>query len=328
MRLPHPSPKVLGISCAALVILVLAWLPKTMEVTLHVWTERLTFALADTDEPRSIIQNMPLTSLKVRDFDTFSLVVQRLEEGRRSLVTPGSRVVLKNPAREGSLLLTGKALRLLQLPLAPGLQGSLYTDHLHRVFMSLQNSPGSQLEIAVQGTLTLTLNNVEVQDAQHKTLLSGGSHRLDVVPMVGTLILTQDAQVPWDLIMDFSQQITAGTGWQLPLALAPRLKISHVDFTREMDKKLVSAIKRLWVEPLIPEDKSRQQVYLQLREHEQFTLRSITLTEDGLDCTLSGYTTMVKVGADTPQENVVPSWLGYLVNHQVVQGLMNLWDKL
>ena len=75
MRLPHPSPKVLGMSCAALVILVLAWLPKTMEVTLHVRTERLTFALADTEEPRSIIQNMPLTSLKVRDFDTFALEV-------------------------------------------------------------------------------------------------------------------------------------------------------------------------------------------------------------------------------------------------------------
>jgi hypothetical protein len=314
-------------SCVALVILVLAWLPKTMEVTLHVRTERLTFVLADTDEQRSLIQNMPLTELKVRDFDAFSLEVQRLSEDGHSLVTPGSRVVLKNPARAGSLLLTGKALRLLRLPLASGLQGVLYTDHLHRVSIYLQNFSRSQLEIAVQSPLTLILNDVEVQDSQHKTLLSGGSHRLDVLPTVGTLVLTQDAQVPWDLILDFSQQLPTGTGWQLPLALAPRLKISHVDFTREMDRKLVSAIQRLWIEPLIPADKPRKQVYLQVREHEVFTLQSIALTEDGLDCTLAGYTTMVKVGADAPRQNVVPSWLGYLVNHQVVQGLMQLIDK-
>jgi hypothetical protein len=128
-------------------------------------------------------------------------------------------VVLKNTASEGSLLLKGKALRLLQLPLAPGLQGSLDEDHLHRVSLSLQNSPRSQLEIAVQGTLTLVLNDIGVQDSQHKTLLSGESHRLAVLPTVGTLVLTQDARMPWDLILDFSQQITAGTGWQLPLAL-------------------------------------------------------------------------------------------------------------
>src|SRR4029453_6354008 len=102
MRLPHPSPKVVGISCAVLVILVLAWLPKTMEVTLHVRTERLTFVLADTDEPRSLIQNMSLTSLKVRDFEAFSLEVQRLSEGGRVLVTPGSRVGFQNPARARS----------------------------------------------------------------------------------------------------------------------------------------------------------------------------------------------------------------------------------
>lgn len=183
------------------------------------------------------------------------------------------------------------------------------------------------MKLRCKAPLTLILNDVEVQDSQHKTLLSGGSHRLDGLPTVGTLVLTQDARVPWDLILDFSQQITAGTGWQLPLALAPRLKISHVDFTREMDKKLVSIIQRLWIEPLIPEDKPRQQVYLQVREHEVFTLQSIALTEEGLDCTLAGYTTMVKVGADAPRQNMVPSWLGYLVNHQVVQGLMKLIGK-
>jgi hypothetical protein len=63
--------------------------------------------------------------------------------------------------------------------------------------MDLPNSPRSQLEIAVQGTLTLTMNDVELQDAQHNILLSGGSHRLDVLPTVGTLVLTQDARVRW-----------------------------------------------------------------------------------------------------------------------------------
>jgi hypothetical protein len=180
----------------------------------------------------------------------------------------------------------------------------------------------------VQDPLSLTLNDVEVQDAQHKTLLSGGLHRLDVRPTVGTVILTQDALVPWDLILDFSQQLPAGPVWQLPLALEPSLRISQVDFRRERDGKLVSAIQQLWIEPLIPADPPRKQVYLQVPEHEVFTLQSLALTEDGLDCTLAGYTTMVKVGADAPRQNVVPSWLGYLVNHQVVKGLMEFIDKL
>src|SRR5262249_20666972 len=47
----------------------------------------------------------------------------------------------------------------------------------------------SQPEIAVQDTLTLTMKDVELQDAQHKILLSGRSYRLDVLPTVGKLVL-------------------------------------------------------------------------------------------------------------------------------------------
>jgi hypothetical protein len=125
--------------------------------------------------------------------------------------------------------------------------------------------------------------------------------------------------------MDFAQQIPAGTGWQLPLvALGQRLKIAHVDFTRKEDKRLVSAIQSLWIEPLISEKDKQGKVYLQVREDEVFTLRSMTLQEDGLECELVGYTTMVKVGEDAPRHNVVPSWLSYLVEQQVGKALMKL----
>jgi hypothetical protein len=43
--------------------------------------QRLTFVLTDTDEPRSLIQNVPLTALKVRAFDTFALEAKGLKEG-------------------------------------------------------------------------------------------------------------------------------------------------------------------------------------------------------------------------------------------------------
>jgi hypothetical protein len=48
------------------------------------------------------------------------------------------------------------------------------------------------------------------------------------------------------------------------------------------------------------------------------------LSENGLECELTGKTSSLMVGKNTPQTNLVPSLLQYLVNHVVFKTVKEL----
>lgn len=298
-----------------------------MEVTLHLLTERLSFVSAEADMPTppSPLQNMLLTALKLQNFESFPIEVKSVSEGGRRLHVPGNRVIVHNPGRAGWLTMTGKALRLLDLPLAPGAQGRMSADPPDRMSVFFQNPAESQLTLAVQEALTLTLNNVVVQDTQGKPLLTGTSSRLELVPFTTNLVLTQKAGVAWELTLDVAQQMKSGTGGELPLPLFPRLKMQQVNMQRVEQNKSVSAVQRLWIESIIPEQEPmRSPVSVQLRAQDTFMLHSMVLTAQGLECTLVGTTSTVQVGKEKPWHNKIPSWLDYLMKHSLVE----IWKLL
>ena len=95
------------------------------------------------------------------------------------------------------------------------------------------------------------------------------------------------------------------------------MKVASLDFTRREGTRLVPAIRRLWVEPLVPENKPLGAVFLGIPPEKVFTLQSVGLSGGHLSCELSGRTDTLRVGKDEPRENLVPSLLQYLVNHVV-----------
>jgi hypothetical protein len=199
---------------------------------------------------------------------------------------------------------------------------TLYTDVEHHLLMEVQKSTVSQLELGVAERFTLTVQGMAVRDEQGKELLPQSSQALQVIPVRRDLIFDQPEQLPTGLmILDFSGQREPGSDWKLPLALVPRLKVFFLDATREDRGRRVSALQQLWIEPqLVPEEKKAQKISLQVQAHEVFTLHSVALAKDGLECELSGRTATIMVGKEMPPtNNVVPSWLEYLAKHVIFQ---------
>jgi hypothetical protein len=101
------------------------------------------------------------------------------------------------------------------------------------------------------------------------------------------------------------------------LGNTPRLKVASLDFTRREGTRVVPAIRRLWVDPLVPENKPRETVFLGIPADKVLSLQSVGLSGDHLDCELTGKTNTLRIGEDEPGENLVPSLLQYLANHVV-----------
>jgi hypothetical protein len=257
------------------------------------------------------------------------LVIKELREGGRLLVSSERQVVLKALAPEATLTLTGSGLRLMRLAFAAGTQVALYTDQGHHLLLQAQSAPMSALELAVSERFTLTGNHMVLQDMPGKDLAAVSSQpnsRLEVTPAMKTLRFEQEAQGPVSLVIDLSRQIREA-GWPLPLPVALRLKVARLDTTREADNARVPAIQQLWIDPLVPQDKPLDKVYLQVRDSAVFTLQSVQLAEQGLICELTGDTDTLLVGKERPQKNLVPSWLEYFVTHVVVQNVCKFLGK-
>jgi hypothetical protein len=57
---------------------------------------------------------------------------------------------------------------------------------------------------------------------------------------------------------------------------------------------------------------------VRLQEDDEFTLQALRFSAQGLLCELIGTTNTVLVGKESPHENLLPSWLEYIVKHNVV----------
>ena len=302
--------------CLGLLIvaaITLHQISRPIEVTLHLLTGRISFFLPGTDDTLPLIESLPLTSLNMSGFSSLPLEVQDLREQGEPLVSSGSRIVLKALSRESQLTFKGEEkLRLMRLTLASRANVILYTDQERHVLMRVWNPQISQLELAVLGRFTLTVQDLVLLDEQGKNIPFVSFqpvHTLEVTPAMRNLVLEQEEEVPFELVMDFSQQIGQRQTWDIPLSFDPRLKVSHLDFTREERNKRLSEIHQLRIEPVMSEDKPEKKVYLKVRESEVFTLQSVSLSEKGLECELTGNTDTLMVGKDGPNKNRVPSLL-------------------
>jgi hypothetical protein len=313
MSLPEISLKW---SCLALLIveaIILHQIPQPIEVTLHLLTGRMSFFLPGTDDALPLIESLPLTSLSLSGLSSLSLEVQDLREEGQLLVSSESRIILKALSRESQLTFKGEEkLRLMRLMLASRAQVILYTDQERHVLMRVWNPQVSQVELAVLGRFTLTVQDLVLLDEQGKNIpfiSFRPIHTLEVTPSIRNLVFEQEEEAPFELVLDFAQQIGQRQSWDIPLSFDPRLKVSHLDFTREESHKRVSEIHQLRIEPLMSEDMPEEKVYLKVRERDVFTLQSVSLSEKGLECELIGNTDTLMVGKDGPNKNRVPSLL-------------------
>lgn len=295
------------------VAIILHQIPRPIEVTLHLLTGRISFFLPGTDDSLPLIESLPVTSLNMSGFSSLPLEVQDLREEGEPLVPSGSRIILKALSRDSRLTFQGEdKLRLMRLTLASRAKVILYTDQERHVLMRVWNPQVSQVELAVLGRFTLTVQDLVLLNEQGKNipfLSFQPVHTLEVTPSIRNLVFEQEEEAPFELVMDFSQQIGQRQTWDIPLSFDPRLKVSHLDFTREERNKSVSEIHQLRIEPLMSEDKPEKKVYLKVRERDVFTLQSVSLSEKGLECELTGNTDTLMVGKDGPNKNRVPSLL-------------------
>ena len=325
LRLPKIPLPWLGVSVLALAAIILHQIPHRMEVTLHLLTERLSFIMAGTDKPVPLFEGQPLTSLTLRGVARLPLQVQELRQGGRALAPADGRIVLQSRSKDAglsSITFAGEGLRLIRLALVPGTPVGLSTDREHHLLIDMQHSSVHHLELGMAGSVMLTMQEMAVRDAQDKELplLSASVRTLQITPARRNLLFEQPEQLPSELILDVARPLESGADWQLLLALVPRLKLSAPDVTREDRGRRVSAMQKLWIEPLlVSQDTPKQNVFLQVRDQDVFTLQSVTLTAKGLECELTGYTTTIMVGKATPLTNVVPSWLEYIGKHVIFQ---------
>jgi hypothetical protein len=307
--------------------LILHQIPRPIEVTLHLLTGRMSFSLPGTADTLSLIESLPLTSLTLSGFSSLSLEVHDLREKGEPLISSKSRISLKALSRESQLTFQGEEmLRLMHLTLASRANVVLYTDQEHHLLMQVRNPQVSQVGLAVLGRFTLTVQDLVLQDEQGKNIPFVSlkpAHTLEVTPSIRSLIFEQQ-EAPFGLVMDFSWEIGQRQTWDIPLSFGPRLKVSHLDFTREERGKRVSEIHQLRLEPLMSEDKPEKKVYLKVRESEVFTLQSVSLSEKGLECELSGHTDTLMVGKDGPNKNRVPSLLFSVLYSEPVKKTIEL----
>jgi hypothetical protein len=306
-----------------LVAIILHQIPQTMEVTLHLLTGRISFSFPGTEDPVTVIESLPLTSLNLCGFSSLSLDVRDMREGETSLVPHGSRVTLKARSRESRFNFLGEKMRLKQVTLASGATVSIYTDQEDQVLMNVWGSQVSEVVLDVpERKFRLTVKDVVLLDGEGKEIPFRSYqpiHTLDVTSSFHNLIFEQQEQSSFALVMNFSRQIEQGQTWNITLPFIPRLKVSQLDFTRKVGNKKVSEIHRLWIEPIMRQDKSEQEVFLEIRESDVFTLQSLSLSEQGLECRLTGNTDTLRTGKDAPRKERIPSLLFSLLHGETFE---------
>jgi hypothetical protein len=324
------SPPVWIGTCLLVVIaFILHRIPHSTEVTLHLVTKNVAFVLPDRESAQPLIQGVSLTSLTLYGMPSLALEVEELHHQGRPLKFPGNHIVLRaqQPLASYTLrALPNGELRLVQLDLSGSSEVLLSTAGAGQLQMDVKSPRMSQLELAVVGRrFTLIVQDgTTVLDAQGDAIpLRPGSSppTLEVMAASSRLVLEPQAETSFGLDMHISSQEQVGNTWDVSRAF-PRVRMTRVAFPHREPRPREAVIQEFWGEPLVPPDKPKTQVVVRLQADDTFTLQALRLSDHGLVCEIAGTTNRVLVGKESPHENLVPSWLEYIVEDVFFQKVL------
>jgi hypothetical protein len=294
-----------------------------MDVTIRPITERVSFTLSEADEV-DFMQGLALTIFEVRGLPTARFEVEEMREATRALLPGGGRITLEAASPESSLAMKGNGLRLMGLTLPARTRVTLSADQEGQVFVGVGNARGSRLEVGLLSDLSVAVKDFALKNARGQQIpfsTADPVHRLEVKLPSRNLILEPEGEVSFTLVLKPAGQPGPGESVGVLLGITPRLKVASLDFTRREGTRVVPAIRRLWVDPLVPENRPLETVFLGIPADKVFTLQSVGLSGGYLACELTGRINTLRVGKDEPRENLAPSLLQYLVNHVVFRAV-------
>jgi hypothetical protein len=326
IRVLKSPPVWIGTGLLAVTAFILHQIPHSTEVTLHVTTENLAFALPGTASMQPLLQGLQLTELTLRGLAEMVLEVKELQQQGTSLTIPGKRLTLRAQYPASSYMLRAlpnSDLRLKHVNLAGNSEALLSADPSGQLQVNVKSPQVIRLEVEVIGERFRLLvgDGVALLNAQGQeiALRSVSSPRtLEVTPVSSRLVFEQPANTSLGLDMTIAGQQEAGKPQDLSRTFG-RLHMQRVTFPyRGVSAPRETVIKEFWLEPFVLQDKAKTHVVVKLREDDEFTLQALRFSAQGLICEMVGTTNTVFVGKESPHENQVPSWLEYLVKHNVV----------
>jgi hypothetical protein len=307
------------------IALILHQIPRPTEVTLHVTTENLAFVLPGTASMQPLLQGLSLTSLTLHGLASLVLEIKELKQQGTPLTVPAKRLTVRgqHPASYTLQALPDSGLRLRQVNLAGNSEVLLSADPSGQLQVNVKSPQVIHLEVEVIGERFSLLvgDGVALLDAQGQEIALrrvSSPRTLEVVPVSSRLVFEQPANTSLGLDMTIAGQQEAGKLQDLSDAFGP-VRMQRVTFPhRGASTPRKTVIKEFWIEPFVSQDKTKTHVVVKLQEDDKFILKALRFSTQGLVCQLVGTTNTVLVGKESPHENQVPSWLEYLVKHNIV----------
>jgi hypothetical protein len=326
MRWLKSPPVWVGMGILVLAAIILHRIPHATEVRLHLVTENLAFDLPGTAPAQPLLEGVSLMSLTVYGGPSLTLDVEALRQQGRVLEVPGNRLTIsagRQTAWYTLRALPEGELRLASLELAGASEVLLSTDRQDRVQVDVQSPQASRLELAVVGgRFTLLVDDdIVLRDGQGRDMPlrpAPSPRHLEVTPASSRLVLEPRADESFGLVLSAAGQQKENQPWDLSRAFG-RLRMTNVTFPSREARPRGAVVREFWGEPLVPEAKAKTRVVVELQGDDTFLLQSLRVSNVGLVCEIAGTTRTVRVGEEKSRENLVPSWLEYLVNHVVFQ---------
>jgi len=315
--------KWIGVAGLVLVAVVLHQIPYPVDVTLHVTTERVNFSLIGPDE--TVLRGLSLTSLALLETTQLRLALEDVRELGRTLVRAGEEATLDADQRGARLVVrSANGLRLERLTLAPGTQLEIYADRVGQVFVVVRRGRASQIQLGLFGRVSLEATGMRLVRGNGQAIefaTPGPAHELDAKPASRSPILEPVGDRQFTLVLGFGGRAEQAGQDGLRLPFSSQLKITSLDFTRQEKVGERSAVRHLWIDPVVPMERALRSVYLDVPGNEVFRLESVQVVGDGLVCDIAGRPSALKVGKAGPGQDLVPSMLKYSLDHIVVRML-------
>ena len=311
------SKKLIIILVVAGLAFVLQHIHVEREVTLHLEARQMSFYIPDLNTNLMLLESIPVSSIRFGGFTDLPLEVKNISEDEKPLIFESDRIILKALSSESHFQINGNNLRLKYLSLSSGSKVKVYTDRRKQMLMKVDNTENKKLAIDTSDKkFYLTVKDVIILDDSGRDIqfnTNQVTHTLNVTTFFHNLVFEQQEKGSLDLVINFTDQMEKVPIQTVDITLAPRLKISKLDFTRTESNRKITGIHRMWIDPILSEKKSVYDVFIDINQDEIFTLQYLGLSDEFLVCRLSGSTDSIKVGKDKPHKNVIPPLLSSLL---------------
>lgn len=310
-----------------IVALILNNIYLTTDVAIHVTTERLTFSVPDFPPGASLIESLPVSFVSMAGPKSIALDVDSIVAQGHQVPVPENRLVLSSlPGTTARLRISADPLRLMRLGLVGSRRVSLYRDGSGDLVVTMQSPTEASLEFTVPDIYTLDTSDFRLSRGASDPSDTTGiktQQRFVVRAALRSLVLAHSGDGALDIVI--RPRAAAPRPDITPdIRLEPNLRISAVNFVRSQDTAVVSAVTAIRIEPFFSDDKFALTSFVILKDKDVFTLRSVRLTGNGLDCVIVGRTNAIRIGNSNPYPNVVPSVLSSLLSSRSVEKVIEI----